>query len=192
MVVSHPFKLLGDTPIDAFVDFFCTHELPWKIVSNPYSKRQTLPMRWCPKNLVDGKLKIIQLEQHDGLEQLTNYALSELQIHVPCFPVRVFYAKLMPGDSILSHTDIGFIFKVSRRCHLPIQAPVGIEFKCGVEVYSPKKGQWFEINNCLPHSVTNKASSARIHLIVDTLDPGHEHLIVDTLDPGHEHLLDQC
>jgi hypothetical protein len=177
MLTEQPFKALGLTPIDPFLDYFKTHELPWKSVDNPYSKRETLPVTWCHRNLVDGKIKLFQIDQAKELIQLTNSALQSLQSYVPGTPIRVFYAKLMPGDSILPHIDKGCTFRASHRCHLPIKAPEGIEFQCANETYIPQEGVWFELNNCLQHSVSNIASSERLHLIVDVLQKGQEHLL---------------
>ncbi len=177
MLIEHPFKALGSTTIIPFVDFFNSHELPWKTIENPYSRRGTLPMLWCNRELTDGKIKILRLEQNNELTQLTKIALKELETHVPGIPIRVFYAKLMPGDSILTHVDNGAIFRFSHRCHLPIKAPTGIEFQCGNETYIPTAGEWFELNNCLPHSVSNMATSERLHLVVDVLQQEREQLL---------------
>jgi hypothetical protein len=177
MLIEHPFKGLGSTSIIPFENFFGSDELPWKIVENPYSMRETLPLLSCNRELTDGKIKILRLKQNNVLTQLTNIALKELQTYVPGVPIRVFYAKLMPRDSIMTHVDNGAIFRLSRRCHLPIKAPEGIEFQCGNETYIPMAGEWFELNNCLPHSVSNMASSERLHLIVDILQPGQEYLL---------------
>jgi hypothetical protein len=177
MLIEHPFKALGSTSIAPFVNFLDSHELPWKTIENPYSKRETLPVLWCNREMVDGKIKILRLVQTNELIQLTNSALKALQTFVPGIPIRVFYAKLMPRDSILTHVDNGDIFRVSHRCHLPIKAPEGIEFHCANETYIPTVGEWFELNNCLPHSVSNMALSERLHLIVDVLQQEQEHLL---------------
>jgi hypothetical protein len=177
MLVEHPFKALGSTTIIPFVNFFNSHELPWKTIQNPYSRRETLPVTWCNRDLVNGRIKLLQLKQDKELTKLTNLALQALQTYVSGVPIRVFYARLMPGDSILTHVDNGAIFRFSHRCHLPIMAPKGIEFQCGNETYIPQEGVWFELNNCLQHSVSNMASSERLHLIVDVLQPGQEHLL---------------
>jgi hypothetical protein len=177
MLIESPFKILGCTPIDRLVDFFDTHEPPWKTVKNPYSKRQTLPVLWCDRELAQGKIRIFRIDQSNILNEVTNSALEALQAYVPGIPIRAFYAKLLPGDSILPHIDEGFIFRLSHRCHLPIKAPAGIHFKCANETYAPREGEWFELNNCWTHSVTNTASSDRLHLIVDVLQLGQGHLL---------------
>lgn len=177
ILINHPFKTLGNTTIIPFVNFFNSHELPWKTIENPYSRRETLPVTWCNRDLVNGRIKLLQLKQDKELTKLTNTALQALQTYVSGTPIRVFYAKLISGDSILTHVDNGDIFRVSHRCHLPIKAPAGIKFQCGKETYIPTAGEWFELNNCLPHSVSNMASSERLHLIVDILQSGQEHLL---------------
>jgi hypothetical protein len=177
MLIEHPFKALGSTTISPFVDFFNSHELPWKTVENPYSRRETLPMAWCNRDLLNGRIKLLQPKQDKELTKLTNLALKALQTYVSGIPIRAFYAKLMPGDSILTHVDNGDIFRLSHRCHLPIKAPEGIEFQCGNETYIPTAGEWFELNNCLPHSVSNMASSERLHLVVDVLQQEREQLL---------------
>lgn len=177
MLIDHPFKTLGYTPIDRLLDFFNTHEPPWKTIVNPYSRRQTLPVLWCDRELTQGKIRTFRLDQPAILNEVTDTALAALHNYVPGIPVRVFYAKLSPHDSILPHIDDGFIFRESHRCHLPIKAPQGIEFRCADKTYAPKEGEWFELNNCWTHSVTNTALSDRLHFIVDVLEPHLEHLL---------------
>ena len=177
MQSSLTFRDLGQSPIEAIKSCVTSELIPWKALQNPYSRRLTLPLLWSPAEYIGGKIKRMEIDQAKSLRDLTDLVLKDLANYVPGIPVRIFYAKLLPGDSISTHIDAGSIFKVSHRCHLPIVAPDGIRFFCSRDTYSPTEGKWFEINNCLPHSVINNASEERIHLIVDILAVTYKHLL---------------
>jgi hypothetical protein len=171
------FKELGRSSTESLAKYFYGASDPWKVAHNPYSKRFTLPVLWCPSDLINGRIKCVQVQQSEELNEYTNLVLRDLMTHVPGIPIRVLYAKLLGGDAIAAHIDAGDIFHISHRCHLPIIAPEGIQFTCSKDLYFPREGQWFEINNCLTHSVINKASTERIHLIVDVLPEEHYQLL---------------
>lgn len=177
MLSDVTFKELGTSSIEALKEYFAVETDPWKAAQNPYSKRLTLPLVWSPSDLVTGRIKCMQVQQSDQLHNYTRLALLDLDAYMPGIPIRVFYAKLLAGDSIAAHIDAGSIFGISHRCHLPILAPDGIQFTCSDNTYHPREGQWFELNNRLTHSVINNASTERIHLIVDVLPKEYGHLL---------------
>ena len=129
MLIEDSSKILGYTSIAPFVNFFDLHEQYWKTIQNPYSKRETLPLTWCNRDLVDGRIKLLRLVKDKKLTQLTKESLQALPTYVLGVPLRVFFAKLMPGDSILPHIDQGYISRASHHCHLPIKAPQGVMFQ---------------------------------------------------------------
>lgn len=151
--------------------------LSWKTLPSPYSKRSTLPLLWSPKEFVNQRIRRMPVVQNEAIRRCTDQLLAQLQTFMLGTPIRIFYARLFPGDSILPHIDTGPIFSISRRCHLPILAPQGIQFFCSGATYKPIEGTWFEINNCALHSVLNTATTNRIHLIVDLLEPMYDHLL---------------
>lgn len=177
MIPNITFNELGKSSTESLAQYFASASDPWKIAYSPYSKRLTLPLLWCHSELINGRIKCMHIQQSQELSNYTRLALVDLTTHMPGIPIRVFYAKLLGGDSIAAHIDDGSIFAISHRCHLPIIAPDGIQFTCSQDTYTPKKGQWFEVNNCLIHSVINSALTERIHLIVDILPEEHIRLL---------------
>lgn len=177
MPASLTFKELCRSSVDSLAEYFASATDPWKVAHNPYSKRLTLPLVWAHSDLVNSSIKCMHIRQAQELSNYTRLALNDLITYMPGIPIRVFYAKLRGGDSIAPHIDAGSIFTISHRCHLPILAPDGIQFTCSQDIYTPRKGQWFEINNCLTHSVINNALTERVHLIVDVLPEEHVRLV---------------
>ncbi len=177
MQSSLPFRELGQSQIEAIKSHITGESIPWKALQNPYSKRLTLPLLWSPSEFIGGKIKRMEIEQEKILCDSTALVLKDLANYLPGVPIRIFYAKLLAGDSISTHIDAGGIFNVSHRCHLPIVAPEGITFFCSEDTYCPTEGKWFEINNCLPHSVINTALADRTHLIVDILPASYGYLL---------------
>ena len=177
MLNNLTFKELGKSSTEKLTEYFASSSPPWKAAQNPYSKRLTLPLLWAPSDLINDRIKCMQLQQAKKLCDYTRLALLDLATYIPGIPIRIFYAKLLPNDSIAAHIDTGSIFSISHRCHLPILAPHGIQFTCSHNIHIPKEGEWFEINNCLTHSVINNASTERIHLIVDVLPKDHSWLL---------------
>jgi hypothetical protein len=81
--------------------------------------------------------------------------------------LRVVLARLLPGCSIDPHWDKHPSFSISHRIHVPLLTNPDVEFIVGTERIATAPEQAFELNNKLPHSVTNRGSTARIHLIFD-------------------------
>lgn len=81
--------------------------------------------------------------------------------------VRCILAKLTAGSVIPEHVDQGFSLANSHRVHIPIITNDGVRFRVGGEERHLPAGELWEINNLRPHSVENRGSDARVHLIVD-------------------------
>lgn len=81
--------------------------------------------------------------------------------------LRVMFARLLPGCRIEPHVDRHQSFSVAHRIHVPLVTNPGVEFIVGMERIPPVAQHAFEINNSLPHGVTNRGDTARIHLIFD-------------------------
>ena len=81
--------------------------------------------------------------------------------------VRCLLTRLKPGGCIPPHVDRGFSLEHSHRVHVPIVSGGQVEFRVGDEVRNLEEGQLWEINNLRRHSVLNRGTDPRVHLIVD-------------------------
>jgi hypothetical protein len=78
--------------------------------------------------------------------------------------------KLAPGSLIREHSDfdLGERFGVVR-VHVPILTNPSVEFSLGGESVSMREGESWYLDLSLPHSVANRGTTDRIHLVVDCL-----------------------
>jgi len=76
--------------------------------------------------------------------------------------------KLAPGSRIREHSDfdLGERFGVVR-VHVPILSNPEIEFSLGGESVLMLEGESWYLDLSLPHSVSNRGTTDRIHLVVD-------------------------
>lgn len=81
--------------------------------------------------------------------------------------LRVILARLLPNCRIERHFDKHPSFSIAHRIHVPILTNPDVEFIVGTERIPPCAHHAFELNNMMPHSVTNNGGSARVHLIFD-------------------------
>lgn len=72
-------------------------------------------------------------------------------------------------SGIKPHVDGGVMLQLGRRIHIPLITNPKVIF----EVFGEKKylevGNWYEINNIIPHSVINDSEYDRVHFIVDLM-----------------------
>ena len=83
--------------------------------------------------------------------------------------VRSEIIKMLPNSKIFKHVDGGTLLHYGRRCHIPIVTHPDITFTVFNNSLHMEESGWYEINNTLPHSVSNPTDIERIHLIVDVL-----------------------
>ena len=83
--------------------------------------------------------------------------------------VRIEFVNMLANTSIRPHVDGGDMLYLIRRCHLPMVTHEDVLFTVLDNTINMKSGSAYEINNGMPHSVINKSSVDRIHLIVDLL-----------------------
>ena len=86
--------------------------------------------------------------------------------------IRIIFTRLLPGSAITPHLDNGFSLKRCHRIHLPIITNDACQFRVGESSFHMQAGQLWEINNRLIHAVENKGDEARVHLILDYVQPG--------------------
>ncbi len=83
--------------------------------------------------------------------------------------VKCMLVKLPSHTKISTHIDDQFSLVNSHRFHLPIKTNSDIIFYIDSLPYEFKRGQWYEINNQLPHGVENNSDDDRVHLIFDIM-----------------------
>jgi len=81
--------------------------------------------------------------------------------------LRVVLARLLPGCQIDAHLDSHASFSVAHRIHVPLLTNPEVEFIVGGERVVTRPSYAFELNNKMVHSVANRGSTARVHLIFD-------------------------
>lgn len=90
--------------------------------------------------------------------------LSELT----CPVMSVRFLNLQAGAIIKEHTDEGLLFEQQEvRLHFPVFTNAGVEFYVDSERVTMNVGDCWYMNAHLPHSVANKGTIDRIHLVVD-------------------------
>lgn len=86
--------------------------------------------------------------------------------------IRALLTRLPSGASIRPHIDEGESLKRCHRIHLPIVSNPHSFFSVGQTRFHMPEGELWEINNRRVHAVENKGTEARIHLILDYVQPG--------------------
>lgn len=79
----------------------------------------------------------------------------------------VMLAKLKAGYSIDMHRDGLPEYYFLHKIHVPIQTNDQVTFHIKPQNHFLKEGIAYEVNNLLPHYVTNKGEEDRIHLIFE-------------------------
>ena len=76
--------------------------------------------------------------------------------------------KLNAGAVIKEHKDAEMCFEIGEiRMHIPVVTNDEVEFYLDKERMNVKEGECWYMNFNLPHSVSNKSKTHRIHLVVD-------------------------
>ncbi|MGA2448031.1 MAG: aspartyl/asparaginyl beta-hydroxylase domain-containing protein [Polyangiaceae bacterium] len=111
-----------------------------------------MPMRW--------KLPAVEAI----LGRVTSLGLGES-------PGKIVIALLPPGRVIKPHRDSGQYYTFHNRIHVPLVTNPDVRVTVGGECFHMSVGHIYLFQNLRRHSVHNASSAARIHLIVDMLDP---------------------
>lgn len=94
------------------------------------------------------------------------------EAHGPGYFIRVLLARLPAHTEIKPHIDEGESLKRCHRIHVPIITNTGSLFTVGQLQFHMPEGEMWEINNRRRHAVRNDGAEARIHLILDYVQPG--------------------
>ncbi len=76
--------------------------------------------------------------------------------------------KLNPGSSIREHRDYCLAYEDGEvRVHIPITTNPDVDFRLSGERMNMRPGETWYLNFNLPHSVANRGTTDRIHLVID-------------------------
>ena len=82
--------------------------------------------------------------------------------------IRMIIVKLKSNSSIAPHIDSGDSLEKCSRVHIPVITNSKVFFTVGGETKILKEGEFWEINNSgKVHSVENKSTLDRVHVITD-------------------------
>ena len=104
------------------------------------------------------------------LQSLRQRSVAEK--HGPGYFIRALLTRLGPSTEITQHVDDGYSLKRCHRIHVPIITSPQTVFRVGDTRFHMGEGEMWEINNRRIHAVTNGGDVARIHLIMDYVQPG--------------------
>lgn len=90
----------------------------------------------------------------------------------PGYFIRALLTRLPAGAEIKPHIDDGDSLKRCHRIHVPIISNPDALFVVGNLRFHMPEGEMWEINNRRTHAVQNSGADARIHLIMDYVQPG--------------------
>lgn len=94
---------------------------------------------------------------------------KELESYYSGKVIRCEIIKLSKKSEVYKHTDGGALLHYSRRVHIPLITNKDVTFTVMDNTLHMEEGCWYEINNQLPHSVSNKSDIDRVHMIIDIL-----------------------
>ena len=92
--------------------------------------------------------------------------------HGPGYFIRAILTRLVPDAEIAPHADDGHSLKRCHRIHMPIVTNPDCLFTVGDLTWNMPAGELWEINNRRIHAVRNGGATARVHLILDYVQPG--------------------
>ncbi len=97
-------------------------------------------------------------------------AFREVLSRFPCRLKAVRLLSLAPGSFIREHSDNGLGFEGGEvRIHVPISTNPSVEFYVCGERMALKEGGCYYLNVNLPHRVSNRGNTDRVHLVIDAV-----------------------
>jgi hypothetical protein len=94
--------------------------------------------------------------------------LREVLAALECPLKSVRLLRLRPGSAILEHTDDDLNFDLGEmRLHVPMQTNPQVEFVVDGARLDLREGECWYVDFSLPHRVSNRGSTDRIHLVID-------------------------
>ena len=76
---------------------------------------------------------------------------------------------LGPGAEVPAHVDINYYWRTHVRIHIPVITNPGVEFTVGGETRHLSAGECWVLDTFRSHTVNNRGSERRVHLVLDTV-----------------------
>jgi quercetin dioxygenase-like cupin family protein len=109
-----------------------------------------------------------ETEYRDTLYMDQFPSVKKIASSLQCPVMSVRFLNLQAGAVIKKHTDAELAFeKGEARLHFPVITNPEVEFYCEDDRVVLNAGECWYLNANLPHRVSNKGSSDRIHLVID-------------------------
>ena len=102
---------------------------------------------------------------HDAVDACT----GALEAHFAGVAIRLMLAELGPGAEVAAHTDRGPALQLCHRCHVPVRTNPLVEFWIDHQLHHFREGVAYEVDNTRLHSVANRGTTPRVHLICDVM-----------------------
>lgn len=137
-----------------------------------HNKTKTIPLLWVPLDVAFFSYQFqIKHEKYYNIFEIAlrgccNFLTEKYQGEV----FKILLVNLQPNASIEPHVDSGFSLEQTHRVHLPIVTNEQVFFTVDNHTINMKAGELYEINNLLLHSVENRSSLNRIHIIIDIIE----------------------
>jgi hypothetical protein len=79
---------------------------------------------------------------------------------------------LEAGSIVPEHVDVHYYWRTHFRVHIPVVTNPDVSFTCAGETVHMQAGECWLLDSFFRHSVANRGSETRIHLVLDTVGSG--------------------
>ena len=79
---------------------------------------------------------------------------------------------LDPGAKVPEHVDINYYWRTHLRIHIPVITNPDVAFTCAGETIHMPAGECWILDSFYRHSVVNRGTATRVHLVLDTVGSG--------------------
>jgi len=91
---------------------------------------------------------------------------------------------LEPGAIVPEHVDIHYYWRTHFRIHIPVVTNPQVEFTCDGTTINMKAGECWLLDSFFMHSVANRGTETRVHLVLDTVGSGRLWDLIDGARDG--------
>jgi hypothetical protein len=92
---------------------------------------------------------------------------------------------LEPGAVVPEHVDIHYYWRTHLRIHVPVVTSPEVAFNCAGETVHMQPGECWLLDSFYRHSVENRGSQTRIHLVLDTVGSSRLWDLIDQAMKGN-------
>jgi hypothetical protein len=91
---------------------------------------------------------------------------------------------LEAGAVVPEHVDIHYYWRTHLRIHIPVITNREVAFTCDGETIHMEAGECWILDSFYKHSVANRGSDTRVHLVLDTVGSGHLWDLIEAAQDG--------